>query len=407
MTVKIWNLLQIFAKLDLNILFLLLFDFVVEKVIILYMKNKKLTGMSMFNVLYALAILLLASSTFAEETKFWGAADVSAAVFLDDSHFVVANDESNHLRIYQIDRPQSPVEQINLDSFLQAEPDSPEADIEAAARVGDRIFWITSHGRNKDGKLRPSRYRFFCTHIQSGQTGGERLVIEGKPCKTLVQQLLAHPSPVQEILKQATQFDQPLSKKQREKLAPKEQGLNIEGLVYYPFDESLLIGLRNPLFKPKGQKEKLAVAVQLLNPQDLAIAGSAARFGRVLLWNLDNRGIRGMEYNSADKTFYILAGPVDSETASALFRWEGDFEKQPTLVVEWAENSSAFTPEGIAVGPDGLLWLFSDDGMLEIPVESPSQCMEGKLLPNGTCPNKFLSDDGRKTFRIQKINLNP
>lgn len=372
------------------------------------MKNTNFLCISTMIVLYVLAVLLV-STVYAEEMKFWGTADVSAAVFLDEKHFVIANDESNYLRIYQIEQPQTPVDQINLDSFLQIDPDSPESDIEAAARVGNRIFWITSHGRNKDGKLRPSRYRFFSTRILSPLTHDSEgcLVPEGKPCNTLVGQLLSYPSLVQESLAKATQLDQALSKKQREKLAPKQQGLNIEGLAYYPADESLLIGLRNPLVKPKGQKGRYAIVIQMLNPQEVAINGADARFGRVLLWNLDNRGIRGMEYCLTDQTFYILAGPVDSETTCAMFRWKGDFEKQPTLVNEWPESNPAFTPEGIAQGPDELLWLFSDDGTLEIPVESPSQCREGELLPNGTCPNKFLIDDSRKTFRVRKIKVNP
>ena len=41
----------------------------------------------------------------------------------------------------------------------------PESDIEACTRVGDIIYWITSHGRSKKGKWRNSRYRLFATEI--------------------------------------------------------------------------------------------------------------------------------------------------------------------------------------------------------------------------------------------------
>ena len=34
----------------------------------------------------------------------------------------------------------------------------PEADIEGATRVQDRVYWITSHGANNDGEVRPSRH---------------------------------------------------------------------------------------------------------------------------------------------------------------------------------------------------------------------------------------------------------
>ncbi|MCI0498584.1 MAG: DUF3616 domain-containing protein [Planctomycetales bacterium] len=344
-------------------------------------------------------------TTAANELKFWGAADISAGVFLDGGHFAVANDESNFLRIYRVQHPEKPAGQLNLEAFLQVDPQFPEADIEAAARVDDRIYWITSHGRNKDGKPRPSRYRFFCTKIQPAEKMGEipGLVPQGQPCKALIEQLLAYPSAVQEVLKKATQLDQTLSKKEQKKLAPKEQGLNIEGLTLYPPNKSLLIGLRNPLFKPKGQKGKSAILIELLNPQEVVDNKADARFGKVLLWALDNRGIRGMEYVPAEGRFYILAGPVDSETTCAMYQWDGDFANPPSLVYQWPQTDPAFTPEGIARGPDGLLWVFSDDGTLEIPVQSPAECMEGELLPNGNCPNKFLIDPARQSFRIQKL----
>ena len=105
------------------------------------------------------------------ELTFYGLADASAAVFLDAKHFVVADDESNILRTYSIDKPKGPVSTLNLDKFLDIDPASPEVDIEAAARVGDRIYWISSHGRNKSGKIRESRYRFFCTEIVPAKHG--------------------------------------------------------------------------------------------------------------------------------------------------------------------------------------------------------------------------------------------
>ncbi len=41
----------------------------------------------------------------AERVTFYGASDASAAVALDEEHFVVADDENNTLRIYRFDRP--------------------------------------------------------------------------------------------------------------------------------------------------------------------------------------------------------------------------------------------------------------------------------------------------------------
>ena len=48
--------------------------------------------------------------------------------------------------------------------------------LSGAAWLGDRIFWIGSHGRNRDGKYRASRHRFFAVRIL-GEVTPERLSI--------------------------------------------------------------------------------------------------------------------------------------------------------------------------------------------------------------------------------------
>ena len=49
-------------------------------------------------------------------------------------------------------------------------PKEPEADLEGATRIGDDIYWITSHGQNKNGKNRPSRHRLFATAVAQKAT---------------------------------------------------------------------------------------------------------------------------------------------------------------------------------------------------------------------------------------------
>lgn len=337
------------------------------------------------------------------ELTFRGTADVSAAVFVDPNHFAVANDESNLLRIYRVGQTDKPLTALDLNDFLKVDSQFPEADIEAAARVDDTIYWITSHGRNKDGKLRPSRYRFFAVQIQpkSSETETGGLVPLGRPCGTLIRQFLTYPEAAKLNLDRAVQFHSDLPKKDREKLAPKRNGLNIEAMTWLPEQKSLLIGLRNPLFKPDKKTPAQAIAFELLNPEEV-IEGGPAQFGRILLWDLGNRGLRGMEYDPFRKVHTILAGPIDSETTCALFAWDGDFDHKPALVFEWPRTDPPFTPEGIALHPSGqTLWIFSDDGTLEIPVSSPYECRDGELLKNGKCHNKFLTDDLRKTFRVR------
>ena len=114
----------------------------------------------------------LGSLTFGDEPAgevlvFRGASDASAAVTIGEDMFIVADDENNILRVYNINKPGLPVFSFDLTEFLGINPEHPEADIEGATMIGRRIYWITSHGRNKDGKMRPNRYRYFATIRQT------------------------------------------------------------------------------------------------------------------------------------------------------------------------------------------------------------------------------------------------
>ena len=271
---------------------------------------------------FVIAATMVLASSFVDlenrELTYAGTADVSAVVFLDQAHFVAADDESNTLRVYRVSDTDKPFYKLELSGFLGADADHPEGDIEAAARVGDTIYWITSHGRNKDGKLRPSRYRFFATEIR--YAGGPEnkvfssLAVKGLPCSTLIDQFLKHPAAAGLNLESAVQKDRDLSKKQRKKLAPKDEGLNIEAMTWLTESESLLIGLRNPLYRADKKGRGQAILFELLNSNEV-VEGKAAQFGRVLLWDLGDRGLRGMEYDPFRKVHYVIGGAVDSETA--------------------------------------------------------------------------------------------
>ncbi|MDH7504016.1 MAG: hypothetical protein QHJ82_15070, partial [Verrucomicrobiota bacterium] len=77
---------------------------------------------------------------------FTGLCDASAATAIDQYHFLVASDEDSRIRIYRNDAPGPPVQVFDLRGFLELDTQHPETDIEAAARVDDTVYWITSHG---------------------------------------------------------------------------------------------------------------------------------------------------------------------------------------------------------------------------------------------------------------------
>ena len=101
-----------------------------------------------------------------------GMCDGSAAVALGNDRFVVADDEDNVLRVYPRGQGQAPLQAFDMNAFLQPETAKPETDTEGATLVGNRIYWITSHGRNKNGAVRGSRYRFWATQWEAR---GERV----------------------------------------------------------------------------------------------------------------------------------------------------------------------------------------------------------------------------------------
>ena len=74
--------------------------------------------------------------------------------------------------------------------LLAVDAEHPEADIEGAARVDNRIYWITSHGRNKDGKERPSRYALFATDIVTEGRDVPALKPTGKPYRRLAYDIM-------------------------------------------------------------------------------------------------------------------------------------------------------------------------------------------------------------------------
>jgi hypothetical protein len=282
--------------------------------------------------------------------EFRGMCDASAAIALDADHFVVADDERNVLQVFHRSGGAA-LSEIALFDFLGTDADK-ESDIEAATRVGDRIFWISSHGRNKSGVEQKRRYRFFATDVAG--TGSAAVVTPaGEPAKGILAALL-----------EAPQLE-PLGLKQASELAPEApNGLNIEGLAAAD-DGHLLVGFRNPLIDGK------ALAVPLTNPDDTA-NGAPPSFGDPVLLDLGNRGIRSWE--RIGSSYLVVAGPTADAGEFALYRWSGRPEDKPVQLAE--TELGALKPEALFALPGGTeIGLLSDDGGL------PSPAGECKDLP--------------------------
>ena len=301
-----------------------------------------------------------ASSTFgavqiSDEAIYARMCDASAGIALSTNIFVAADDESNRLRTYSRSRPGIPIHELPLGGFLQIGKGNPEIDVEGAAQVGDVVYWITSHGRNRDGEVRPSRRRFFATRI-TGQDD-PRLELIGRPYANLLRDLTADPQ------FSHLELDEAAGK------APKKKGaLNIEGLCTRP-DGTLLIAFRNPV---PGKK---ALLIPLLNPAELVKGGNVRpKFGAPIRLDLDGNGIRDLVQR--DGKYYMIAGARDGGHDFQLYRWDGAGEA--ALLHEWKARS--FNPEAILSMPgraDEFL-ILSDDGSVK------AGGMECKELPEAS-----------------------
>ena len=269
-----------------------------------------------------------------------GPCDASAAVALDAVHFVVGDDERNTLHIYRQGQAQA-VGSLDLSKFLATAAEE-ESDIEGAAAVGTRIYWITSHGRNSKGKARPSRQRFFATEVLPGQP----------PTLKPVGQAYV------DLLRDMTEADalKPYRLGDAARLAAEaEGGLNIEGLAATP-DGTLLIGLRNPVPRQR------ALVIPLLNPGEV-INGVRARFGAPIELDLGQRGIRSIE--RAGSSYLIVAGPPADSGSFALYRWSGLAADAATQVAD--TDLKELRPEALfAILGSGRVQLLSDDGGVKI-----------------------------------------
>lgn len=293
-------------------------------------------------------------------------ADGSAAIWAGD-HFINFDDETNIARLFKAGTGSAPVKKWDLTSSLGL---SKEADFEDAARIGNDVLLITSHGRNKDGELKTDRYRFARLSI-TGNGATTNLSVTGYT-KNLLQNMLDSSkwqqpdTTIINLLKQRTQLETATVAN----LAPKVDGFNIEGIAQLPGSTTrVAIGLRNPLINNQ------AIMITLENPLEAA-TGATPVFGQAIRLDLAGYGVRGMAWSATDNVIYILAGHINSDPEANffLYRWDG----LPTSAAEYLgayQHSSGGSLEAILP--------HAGTKTLRILVD------EGAVLVNGT-ENKSL-----------------
>ncbi len=259
-------------------------------------------------------------------TRYSGLCEASAAVFLDRQHFAVASDETNVLRIYRRGATGTGREVLLEIGGAQ------KSDLEAAARIGRRVYWISSHSLPK-GKV------------------GQRISAKEEAkrrCLFLATEIVAEAGGV--TLKQVgyrTDLAAAFLQAAGPDVDPAE--LNIEGMAATP-EGGLLIGLRTTM---AGQ----AVILHLKNPKAVA-KGRKPAFGSQVRLDLGGSGIRSLEDVGAD--YLLIAGPQEDAGSFALYLWPGPGFAAVALP---DANLDGLRPEAVMLVPDAfLLQVLCDDG---------------------------------------------
>ncbi|MEM8797931.1 MAG: DUF3616 domain-containing protein [Pseudomonadota bacterium] len=297
-------------------------------------------GLTRLILLFSFLLISVAASLAGPADKPWekdktvryfGICDGSAAILIDDTTLLVANDETNVFHSFDV-LGGPPLASFDIGKLLMLDPDNPEVDFEAVARDGDRLWWIGSHGLNGKAEKQPNRRILVATNVPRRDLSD--LALQSAQYD-LVPALKAH-SGLSEILTRKVL-----------KTAPKKGGLNIEGLAIAP-DGSLVLGLRAPLTEKDGTKgDALIVSLSLENN-----AWSVSSFERL---PLKDRGIRDMVWTGDG--LVLIAGEVDDGRPSVLRIWSKTEKVEP---IE-APSFKGFNAEALV--KIGLKWLvMSDDG---------------------------------------------
>lgn len=269
-----------------------------------------------------------------------GMANASAAVRVGGNRILVGSDEDNALLLYDARSGGRPIKAFQTSPWLGHGSSAGEVDFEGAARVGDVLFWIGSHSRNKNGRYRPERQRLLALRI-SDEDGEVHLEPVGKVVTTLVDALESAPALAAFHLGEAA------------RLAPEVAGaLNIEGLSASATG-GLWIGFRSPV-PAVG-----ALLVPVINPMEIVV-GQPPKWGEPVQVDLGGKGIRDIVWTGRE--YFILGGNAIEGGRTRLFRWSGQGAVATQVK---APGLKDLNPEGLVffgTTENPRLLVLSDDG---------------------------------------------
>lgn len=277
-----------------------------------------------------------------------GSSDASTAIAVGGGHLLVADDEKREIRLYDGEASGREVAQFPLGGL------GGEIDAESSARKGDSIWWLGSHGNDKEGTFQPSRAQVFETKL-TGSGANAKITPTGVVYNKLRSDLFAWDNAHGDRVG----FDVGQGKTSPNAL----NGFNIEGAEFSPDGSELYLGLRAPIVpaEPGGE----AVIVPVINFEALTSgAATKATFDDPILLDLGGDSIREIRKNARGE-YLILSAPAGSPGSDAptqtLWAWNGDRDYAPrkltTVIqkdVEPRHTDNAGAWEGIGEMPERL-----------------------------------------------------
>ena len=345
------------------------------------------SGGSVGSVVLKLAVSVRSAADIAGNTSpRWiaGRSDASDGVAIGTRYVLVGDDEpKNIINLYDREQSGQPVKVFDISGDLGVNTGSDcegvagskcdgETDLEASTRKGSRAYWLGSHGNNKNGKIRPDRWRFLAYDI-AGSDLGTTLAPAGY-YKHLRTDLLTwdrgnvHGLGVDYL---------GLTASSAENIAPESDnldGFSFEGMETSPDDSRMWFAFRAPLVSAPGMPAVTAgssagrthaLIVQVSNYDALlkpagGVAGSAA-IGTPIRLDLGGRAIRDIRKNAAGQ-YLIIAGPPNSATGTLpkdfrLFTWDGSHDTAglATGLQLRAAKLGSFTTPNFAGSAEGIV----------------------------------------------------
>ena len=278
----------------------------------------KLSGASDYKIEYA------ASKANTLTTRwFYGSSDASAIADAGNGYFLVADDESNVIRLHNSELSGMPLNKFDATSMAGG-TDGEEYDVEGATSTDDgkTIYWIASLSNSKKGKEKPYRNRVFSTKMSG--TGVSATLSKGAYSTKMRDALIAFGDNNGWNFTASASFEN--------KMIPKRiDGFNIEGLTLRKGGGAAYIGFRAPCVPLKGvtptsSNRKYAVMALVNNFEAmLSVNGQSSTAPQVaanpILFDFGGLGIRAME--RVGDYYVIIAGLFEGGGTPKAYLWDG------------------------------------------------------------------------------------